>query len=39
LKVVEEEKITPLELDTLDGWTESISLPALTHELELIEGE
>jgi CRISPR/Cas system CSM-associated protein Csm3 (group 7 of RAMP superfamily) len=39
LKVVEEEKITPLELDTLDGWTESISLPALTQELELMDEE
>ena len=37
LKVVEEEKVAPLELDTLDGWTESISLPALTQELELMD--
>jgi CRISPR/Cas system CSM-associated protein Csm3 (group 7 of RAMP superfamily) len=39
LKVVEEEKVTLLELDALDDWTENISLPALTHELELIVGE
>jgi septation ring formation regulator EzrA len=39
LKVVEEEHVTPLELDTLDDWTESISLPALTQELELLYGE
>jgi hypothetical protein len=39
LKVVKEKKVTPLELEHIDGWTESISIPALPQELELLNGE
>jgi len=39
LKVVEEENVTPLELETPDGWTEGIYLPALTQKLELMDRE
>ncbi len=39
LKVLEEETVTPLELDDIDGWTESISTPVLTQGLKVMEEE
>ena len=39
LKVVEQETVTPLKLDNINGWMENLSPPAHDIEVQLAEGE